>query len=121
MGNRELIHNQDLVNKIAAALIKSDLYENVSLVSINTARIWLFHDGINFFAWQIKAGELFEKVKEDKKALECYKTGKSYRKAVELARHCAPQEVVKLEDEWGDYLTYQKLYDAAINHYIEAG
>jgi intraflagellar transport protein 172 len=53
--------------------------------------------------------------------LECYKTGKSYRKAVELARHCAPQEVVKLEDEWGDYLTYQKLYDAAINHYIEAG
>jgi hypothetical protein len=37
------------------------------------------------FAWQIKAGELFEKVKEDKKALECYKTGKSYRKAVELA------------------------------------
>jgi intraflagellar transport protein 172 len=64
---------------------------------------------------------LFEKVKEDKKALECYKTGKSYRKAVELARHCAPQEVVKLEDEWGDYLTYQKLYDAAINHYIEAG
>ena len=38
-----------------------------------------------------------------------------------MARHCAPQEVVGLEGEWGDYLASQKLYDAAINHYIEAG
>ncbi len=73
--------------------------------------------------------------------MECYKTGKIYRKgilfrifsnfylkklklskkAVELARHCSPQEVVVLEGEWGDYLAGQKLYDAAINHYIEAG
>ena len=68
-----------------------------------------------------KAGELFEKIRDDRKALECYKTGKSYRKAVDLARHCAPQEVVGLEGEWGDYLASQKLYDAAINHYIEAG
>lgn len=30
-SNYELMNNQDLVNKIAAALIKSDLYENVSL------------------------------------------------------------------------------------------
>jgi hypothetical protein len=30
MNNRELIHNQDLVGKIATALIKSDLYENVN-------------------------------------------------------------------------------------------
>ena len=28
-NNRELIHNQELVNKIAATLIKSELYENV--------------------------------------------------------------------------------------------
>jgi intraflagellar transport protein 172 len=40
---------------------------------------------------------------------------------VELSRVCAPAEVVKLEGEWGDYLVSQKLYDAAINHYIEAG
>ncbi len=40
---------------------------------------------------------------------------------MELARHYAPQEVVKLEAEWGDHLASQKLYDAAINHYIEAG
>ena len=29
MNNRDLIHNQDLVGKIATALVKSDLYENV--------------------------------------------------------------------------------------------
>ena len=68
-----------------------------------------------------KAGELFERIRDDHRALECYKAGKSYRKAVDLARHCAPQEVVKLEVEWGDHLASQKLYDAAINHYIEAG
>ena len=41
--------------------------------------------------------------------------------AVDLARACAPSDVVKLENEWGDHLASQKLYDAAVNHYIEAG
>lgn len=95
ISHRELIHNQEMVGKIATTLIQSDLYEN--------------------------AGELFEKIRDDHKALECYKTGKVYRKAVELARRCSPGDVVILEGEWGDYLAAQKLYDAAINHYIEAG
>ena len=29
MSNRELIHNQEMVTKIATTLIKSDLFENV--------------------------------------------------------------------------------------------
>ena len=41
--------------------------------------------------------------------------------AVELARYAFPADVVKLEQEWGDYLVQQKQYDAAINHFIEAG
>lgn len=41
--------------------------------------------------------------------------------AVELARYAFPSEVVKLEEEWGDYLVSQKQLDTAINHYIEAG
>ena len=39
---------------------------------------------------------------------------------MELARYAFPAEVVKLEEEWGDYLVSQKQLDAAINHYIEA-
>lgn len=38
--------------------------------------------------------------------------------AIELARYAFPQEVVKLEEEWGDNLAQQKQMDAAINHYI---
>lgn len=34
MTNPSLIHNQDLVNRIAAALIRSDLYENVTFHSV---------------------------------------------------------------------------------------
>ncbi len=45
----------------------------------------------------------------------------SNKTAVDLARKVAPQEVVRLEAEWGDDLASQKLFDAAINHYIEAG
>ena len=41
--------------------------------------------------------------------------------AVDLARHAFPHDVVKLEEEWGNYLVQQKQLDAAINHFIEAG
>lgn len=44
-----------------------------------------------------------------------------YRKAVQLAKTCAPSTVIALEEEWGDWLASQKQMDAAINHYIEAG
>lgn len=40
---------------------------------------------------------------------------------VELARYAFPQDVVVLEEQWGDYLVGQKQLDAAINHFIEAG
>ena len=40
---------------------------------------------------------------------------------MELARHAFPDEVVSLEEEWGDHLADNKQLDAAINHYIEAG
>jgi len=41
--------------------------------------------------------------------------------AVDLARHAFPHDVVKLEEDWGNYLVQQKQLDAAINHFIEAG
>lgn len=91
----ELMSNRSLMEQIASALLKYDLHE--------------------------QSGELFERMGNDQRAMECYRKGKAYRKAVELARHSFPSEVVRLEDEWGDYLTSQKQLDAAINHYIEAG
>ncbi|XP_039273606.2 intraflagellar transport protein 172 homolog [Styela clava] len=91
----DLMSNRSLMEQIASALLKYDLHE--------------------------QAGELFEKTANNQRALECYRKGNAYRKAVELARHSFPSDVVRLEEEWGDHLSSQKQLDAAINHYIEAG
>jgi intraflagellar transport protein 172 len=92
----ELLTDPDIVSRITSALLKGEFFE--------------------------QAGELFEKVggKEDQ-ALDCFRKGKTYARAVELARREFPSEVVNLEDEWGDHLANSKQMDAAINHYIEAG
>ena len=55
-----------------------------------------------------QAGELYERVQEDERALDCYKKAGTYARAVELARHAFPDEVVKLKDEWGDHLSENK-------------
>jgi len=64
---------------------------------------------------------MYERVQQPQKALECYRNGHAYRQAVELARQSFPNEVVLLEEEWGDHLNSQHQYDTAISHYIEAG
>ncbi|XP_072782279.1 intraflagellar transport protein 172 homolog isoform X2 [Taeniopygia guttata] len=94
MSRDELLTNMDVIDRISTALIRGELYE--------------------------QAGDLFEKVGNPRKALECYGKGSAFLKAVELARLAFPAEVVKLEEAWGDYLVQQKQLDAAINHYIEA-
>ena len=58
---------------------------------------------------------------KDQEALDCYRKGNAYSRAVELARREFPGEVVHLEEEWGNHLAENKQLDAAINHYIEAG
>ncbi|KAL5017204.1 hypothetical protein ScPMuIL_006793 [Solemya velum] len=94
-SREELMTNSDLISRIASALIKGELFE--------------------------RAGDLYEKIKDYTHAMDCFKKGKSFRRAVELARYAFPTDVVKLEEQWGDYLVAQKQLDAAINHYIEAG
>uniref|UniRef100_A0A8C9HWM4 Intraflagellar transport protein 172 homolog n=1 Tax=Piliocolobus tephrosceles TaxID=591936 RepID=A0A8C9HWM4_9PRIM len=94
LTREELLANTELVEDITAALIKGELYE--------------------------RAGDLFERIHNPQKALECYRKGNAFMKAVELARLAFPVEVVKLEEAWGDHLVQQKQLDAAINHYIEA-
>jgi intraflagellar transport protein 172 len=68
-----------------------------------------------------KAGEFLESLKLNKRALEAYCRGNAWAKAVELCRHASPGQVVRLEEEWGDYLAGLKQWDAACNHYMQAG
>lgn len=68
-----------------------------------------------------KAGELYEQARLYQEAMEAYRRGGAFRRAVELARGAYPSEVVSLEEQWGNQLCVQKQYEAAIMHYIEAG
>ncbi|WIA40104.1 hypothetical protein OEZ86_013511 [Tetradesmus obliquus] len=70
---------------------------------------------------QERCGDLYQHLNRQQEALQAYRKGHAYRKAVELARVVSPASVITLEEEWGDWLASQKQMDAAINHFIEAG
>ncbi|XP_030200601.1 intraflagellar transport protein 172 homolog [Gadus morhua] len=91
----DITSSSDVVNRITAALIKGEFFE--------------------------RAGDLYDMIGNKQRALECYRKGNTFRKAVELSRVSFPSEVVRLEEAWGDHLVQQKQMDAAINHFIEAG
>jgi hypothetical protein len=84
-----------LLQQIASSLVTAGLYE--------------------------KAGDLYEQVRSFQQAMEAYRAGGAFRRAIELARTAYPSEVVTLEEQWGDQLSSQKQYNAAITHFIEAG
>ncbi|KAL0271339.1 UNVERIFIED_CONTAM: hypothetical protein PYX00_008457 [Menopon gallinae] len=90
-----LLNDDELTNRVISALMKADMSE--------------------------LAGDIYEKLNENFKALECYQKGKSFAKAIDLARRIAPNQIVSLEEQWADSLVESRQLDAAINHYIEAG
>eukprot|EP01006_Ploeotia_vitrea_P029926 TRINITY_DN62385_c0_g1_i1.p1 TRINITY_DN62385_c0_g1~~TRINITY_DN62385_c0_g1_i1.p1 ORF type:complete len:993 (-),score=166.06 TRINITY_DN62385_c0_g1_i1:1161-4139(-) len=83
-----------LLEAIASALLKAGMFE--------------------------KAGDFFEKLEYNERAIDAYKKGHAYRRAVELSRRAFPGYVVALEEDWGEWLVSQKSVDLAINHFIEA-
>ncbi|GLD95237.1 hypothetical protein PINS_up003881 [Pythium insidiosum] len=66
-----------------------------------------------------KAGDQFEKMEQESRALAAFIKANAFRKAVDLARKHFPDKVMRLEEAWGDFLVSQKQMDMAINHYIE--
>lgn len=92
---QELYKQPDLLVQVSTALVHAGLYE--------------------------KAGDLFAQANRLQQAMEAYRAGNAYRRAIELARTVQPAEVVSLEEQWGDYLCEQKQNNNAIAHYIEAG
>ncbi|XP_014243162.1 intraflagellar transport protein 172 homolog [Cimex lectularius] len=91
----ELLEDSMLLKKITAELTKAELYQ--------------------------QAGQVYEAAGDNMRAMQCYRKGNAFATALHLARFVAPQDVVALEEEWGDYLLQSKQLDAAINHYIESG
>ncbi|CAJ0597757.1 unnamed protein product [Cylicocyclus nassatus] len=101
------------VQALSAALTNSALAEDIQLMSSIAGQL---------MQSQIfdKAGEVYEHIKDYGKALECYKNGRALNKAIQLARFCAPEQVVILEEDCGDYLVSIGQHEAAINHFLEA-
>jgi len=68
-----------------------------------------------------RAGAFFEKLNDANRAMESYRKGQAYARAVDLSRRAFQgRDVVELEEMWGDYLVARKNPDAAVNHYTEA-
>jgi intraflagellar transport protein 172 len=63
-NNPEMLHNEELVAKVASALLHSELFE--------------------------QAGELYEKVNQTEKAFDCYRKAQAFARAIELARFVSP-------------------------------
>ncbi|KAJ3338041.1 hypothetical protein HDU93_010039 [Gonapodya sp. JEL0774] len=107
----------DVTERVAAALQKNGMLEKVRSANI----AFLTTEGYLTIRSLFQAGHLYQKLKRFDRALEAYKAGKAFRKAVDLCREIFPDQVVAIEEQWGDYLRSQKQMDAAVNHYIEAG
>lgn len=68
-----------------------------------------------------KIGELYEAIEQPEKALNYYKQGNIYGKAIQIARECYPDQVVPIEEQWANWLFTQGNYDPAISHFLECG
>lgn len=95
LSNVDLLNDQIITNEVVKALKSSDLMEF--------------------------AGEILEKTNDSRGAIKCYSDAGVFARALELARSVEPNSVVNLEKEWGHHLVAGGHYDAAINHFIEAG
>ncbi|XP_037945105.1 intraflagellar transport protein 172 homolog [Teleopsis dalmanni] len=91
----QLMEDENLMVNVTDGLIKCELFE--------------------------MAGDIAFKLNQSDVALELYRKGGAYARALDLARTVAPDDVTILEEEWGDWLVQRKQLDASINHYIEAG
>ncbi|KAL7308007.1 hypothetical protein TKK_0000095 [Trichogramma kaykai] len=95
MASDELLGNEKIVTEVVRALKAAELAE--------------------------LAGEIYEQTGDSASAIESYAKAGVYARAVDLARETEPNSVVRLEKDWGDHLMANGHYDAAINHFIEAG
>lgn len=90
-----LLNNDELMSRVSSALVNAELFE--------------------------LAGDLAQKMSQPEAAINLYRKGGAYARAIEVARNVSPDDVTSLEEEWGDWLVSKRNLDASISHYIEAG
>ncbi|CAG9462268.1 unnamed protein product [Pedinophyceae sp. YPF-701] len=80
-------------------------------VSSALLRAGLFSVAGDFLEWQSRLGE----------AKAAYLQGYCFEKAVDLCRRHFPSDTMDVEDSWGEWHAQMRQWDAAVNHFIEAG
>ncbi|ETO10260.1 hypothetical protein RFI_27118, partial [Reticulomyxa filosa] len=69
----------------------------------------------------LKCGELLEYFKENARALEMYKEGKCFSRALQLCKKFDKSLCSEMELEWANYLEWQvNDFEQAIHHYLES-
>ena len=78
-------------------------------------------DGLQRLGLHEKIGQFLEHFGHFDRALKAYCEGRAYQRATDLCRKEFSSDVVRPEEEWGDWLVKQRQSDSAVNHFIEAG
>ena len=68
-----------------------------------------------------QAGDFFVFLELPERGMTSYTMGHAFARAIDLARKQFPDHVTSLECEWAELLVTQRQWDAACNHFIEAG
>ena len=103
--------------RAAAIVSRHESRENFQPQLLETIAAALFASGM-----YEKAGAFYERLDDPRRAMDAYRKGSAYGRAVDLSRRSFQgRDVVELEERWGDHLVASKNPDAAINHFTEAG
>lgn len=70
LENKNLLNDETLLKQVVAALLKNEIFN----------KVFLFNFYMNFF----KAGELYEAIGKNEKAMKCYKDGKNFNRAIQV-------------------------------------
>ena len=64
-------------------------------------------------------GDIYQKIGKHKMALNVYIKGKVFKKAIEMARNCYPNEVVTIEEQFVLHLNSLGEFEKAVDHFLE--
>ena len=92
--NHGLTQPTSLLESVATSLMKADMFEI--------------------------AGDVYSSMGHIQESFNVYIKGKIYQKAIEIARKSFPDQVVILEESWGDHLLTLNQIDMAIDHFIQS-
>jgi intraflagellar transport protein 172 len=86
--------DEDIVKKVTKQLQESEMFEVIAELREH------YNDNPNAISFYIKAGV--------------------YHKALEIAKKSSPEQIITIEEKWGDHLMSQNQKESAVNHFIEA-